>query len=88
MPHFIIDCSESIIQQKSPDEIMKAVYETAEATGLFAENDIKVTLTKNGTEINTLNIQNGEAVFSNLEVGTYTVNIGGVNKEIIIKQKQ
>ena len=44
MPHFIIDCSESILQQKSPDEIMQAVYEVAEASGLFAINDIKVRL--------------------------------------------
>jgi 5-carboxymethyl-2-hydroxymuconate isomerase len=44
MPHFIIDCSENVIQQKSPDEIMRAVYDVAEATGLFAANDIKVRL--------------------------------------------
>ena len=44
MPHFIIECSENIIQQKSPDEIMQAVYGVAEATGLFAVNDIKVRL--------------------------------------------
>ena len=44
MPHFIIDCSENIIQQKSPDEIMQAVYDAAESTGLFALNDIKVRL--------------------------------------------
>lgn len=44
MPHFIIDCSENVIQQKSPDEIMQAVYDAAEATGLFAANDIKVRL--------------------------------------------
>jgi 5-carboxymethyl-2-hydroxymuconate isomerase len=44
MPHFIIDCSENIIEQKSPEEIMQAVYDVAEATGLFAVNDIKVRL--------------------------------------------
>jgi 5-carboxymethyl-2-hydroxymuconate isomerase len=44
MPHFILDCSENIIQQKSPDEIMQAVYEVAQATGLFAANDIKIRL--------------------------------------------
>lgn len=44
MPHFVIDCSENIIEQKSPDEIMRAVYDTAEAAGLFAVNDIKVRL--------------------------------------------
>jgi 5-carboxymethyl-2-hydroxymuconate isomerase len=44
MPHFIIDCSENVIGRKSPDEIMQAVYDVAEATGLFAANDIKVRL--------------------------------------------
>lgn len=44
MPHFIIDCSENIIEQRSPEEIMQAVYDAAEVTGLFAENDIKVRL--------------------------------------------
>jgi 5-carboxymethyl-2-hydroxymuconate isomerase len=44
MPHFIIDCSEDVLQQKTADEIMDAVYETADATGLFAPNDIKVRL--------------------------------------------
>ena len=42
MPHFIIECSENIIQSKTPGEIMNAVYETAEATNLFANGDIKV----------------------------------------------
>lgn len=44
MPHFLIECSENILQQKSPDAIMQAVYDVAEATGLFAPNDIKVRL--------------------------------------------
>ena len=42
MPHFVIDCSENIITLKSPEEIMQAVYDTAESTGLFAKGDIKV----------------------------------------------
>jgi len=42
MPHFVIDCSENIITMKTPEAIMQAVYDTAEATGLFAEGDIKV----------------------------------------------
>lgn len=44
MPHFIIECSQDILQQKTPDEIMDAVYESAESAGLFAVNDIKVRL--------------------------------------------
>ncbi len=42
MPHFVIDCSENIIQLKTPEELMQAVYETAESTGLFSKGDIKV----------------------------------------------
>ena len=42
MPHFVIDCSESILNLKSPQEIMQAVYDTAESTGLFSPGDIKV----------------------------------------------
>jgi 5-carboxymethyl-2-hydroxymuconate isomerase len=42
MPHFVIDCSENIINLRSPEEIMQAVYETAESTDLFTEGDIKV----------------------------------------------
>jgi len=44
MPHFIIDCSQDILQLRTPEELMDAVYETADATGLFAPNDIKVRL--------------------------------------------
>ena len=42
MPHFVIECSADIINIKSSEEIMQAVYEVAEASQLFAENDIKV----------------------------------------------
>ncbi len=42
MPHFIIECSENVLQLKSANEIMQTVYRCAEATGLFVENDIKV----------------------------------------------
>jgi 5-carboxymethyl-2-hydroxymuconate isomerase len=42
MPHFIIDCSDGILKQKCPDEIMEAVYNVAEKSGPFAVNDIKV----------------------------------------------
>lgn len=42
MPHFVIDCSEELIEQKTPQEIMQAVYDAAESTGLFAKSDIKV----------------------------------------------
>jgi 5-carboxymethyl-2-hydroxymuconate isomerase len=42
MPHFVIDCSENILNIKSPDEIIQKVYDTAESTKLFDKGDIKV----------------------------------------------
>lgn len=42
MPHFIIDCSENIIKIKSPEKIIRKVYDTAESTDLFEKGDIKV----------------------------------------------
>lgn len=42
MPHFVIDCSESIVKMKAPNEIMQKVYDTALATDLFDPADIKV----------------------------------------------
>ena|SRR6185503_2196590 len=40
MPHFIIDCSESILDLADPDELMRSVYAAAESTGLFARNGV------------------------------------------------
>ncbi len=42
MPHFILDCSKHIIELKTPKELMQAIFDTANATDLFAESDIKV----------------------------------------------
>jgi len=42
MPHFVIDCSESLLKLGTPAEIMQKVYDTAESTGLFDKGDIKV----------------------------------------------
>lgn len=44
MPHFIIECSQDLLQEIIPDEIMDTVYKAADSTGLFAGNDIKVRL--------------------------------------------
>lgn len=42
MPHFVIDCSENVLEMKSPEQIMQKVYDTADAANLFAKGDIKV----------------------------------------------
>ena len=44
MPHFILDCSENILEIQEPRKTIETVFETAFATGLFSRNDIKVRL--------------------------------------------
>ena len=40
MPHFIIDCSESILRLAEPNALMRTVYAAAESTGLFAVSGV------------------------------------------------
>lgn len=55
---------------------------------LFTENEVEVLLIKDGATFATQTINNGEAIFSNLEVGEYQVKVSGNNKEIVINLKQ
>ena len=44
MPHFIIDCTERVLEIHKPRKVLEAVFETAYSTGLFGRDDIKVRL--------------------------------------------
>lgn len=45
MPHFIIHCSQHVVELSSPKNIIQEVYNAAEATSLFDKGDIKVRIT-------------------------------------------
>jgi 5-carboxymethyl-2-hydroxymuconate isomerase len=40
MPHFVIECSASILRAAPADDLMQAVYAAAESTGLFARSGV------------------------------------------------
>ena len=40
MPHFVIDCSESVLSLAEPGELMQSVFQAAESTGLFATSGV------------------------------------------------
>ncbi len=44
MPHFIIDCSENILKEISPEALINTVYTAAARSGLFHHDDVKVRL--------------------------------------------
>ena len=42
MPNFVVDCSRGILQQRREEEILAALHDAANSTGLFEVSDIKV----------------------------------------------
>ena len=42
MPHFVVDCSQSILQTQTEEQIIGRVHRAANSTGIFDEDDIKV----------------------------------------------
>ena len=40
MPHFVIDCSDSVLSLADPGELMQSVFQAAESTGLFATSGV------------------------------------------------
>lgn len=42
MPHFVVDCSQGVLEQSSEVEILARLHRAATSTGLFEESDIKV----------------------------------------------
>ena len=44
MPHFIIDCSATIVKRIPTRQLLRLVHDTAASSGLFEAKDIKVRL--------------------------------------------
>ncbi len=42
MPHFVVDCAQSILLLQSEEQIIDRVFRVANESGLFEENDIKI----------------------------------------------
>ncbi len=88
MPHFVLDCSENILRIHSPDEILRKVHDTAEATGLFKPGDIKVRIrpfeyfTVGGEKSDFIHI------FGNIMEGRTIEQKANLSQQIVTKLKQ
>ncbi|MBW2936780.1 5-carboxymethyl-2-hydroxymuconate Delta-isomerase [Aureisphaera sp. CAU 1614] len=87
MPHFIIDCSEEIIKLKSPQEIIQNVYNTAESTGLFLPEEIKVRINQFQYYTTGNSKDNFIHVFGNIMEGRNTEQKAGLSKRIVTELK-
>ncbi|MFD2824646.1 5-carboxymethyl-2-hydroxymuconate Delta-isomerase [Lacinutrix iliipiscaria] len=87
MPHFVIDCSQQIIELKSPEIIMQKVYDTAKSTGLFTPEDIKVRI----NPFQYYNVGNSKDnfihVFTNIMEGRTTEQKAELSKRIVTELK-
>lgn len=85
MPHFILDCSERILEIQEPRKVLEAVFETAFATGLFGREDIKVRLNPFKHSL----VQSGEAdfihVFGNIMEGRTAKQKANLSNVIVTK---
>ena len=85
MPHFILDCSENILELQKPRKVIEAVFETAFSTGLFDRDDIKVRLNPYKYSI----VQSEEAdfihVFGNIMEGRTAEQKANLSKEVVTK---
>ena len=85
MPHFILDCTERILEIQDPQKVIEAVFETAYETGLFGRNDIKVRLNPFKHSL----VQSGDAdfihVFGNIMEGRTDAQKANLSKMIVSK---
>lgn len=89
MPHFIIHHSENILNLQAAGAILKAVHDTAEATGLFKKGDIKVRLQSFEKENFTVGNTTADFihVFGNIMEGRTTEQKASLSKAIITELK-
>ncbi|HEX8736777.1 MAG TPA: 5-carboxymethyl-2-hydroxymuconate Delta-isomerase [Pyrinomonadaceae bacterium] len=88
MPHFVVDCSENVLQIHSPEEILRRIHDTAQASRLFKKGDIKVRI--RAFEYHTV----GEAkadfihVFGNIMEGRTTEQKANLSRQIVTELKR
>ncbi|HTF04093.1 MAG TPA: 5-carboxymethyl-2-hydroxymuconate Delta-isomerase [Bacteroidia bacterium] len=87
MPHFIIDCSEKILESCSVEKLLSTVHDTADSTGLFKKGDIKVRVQpyKYFTVANTQS--DFIHVFGHIMQGRTTEQKADLSKRIVAKLK-
>ena len=87
MPHFVLDCSENILELQNPRKVLQEILETAYSTGLFEKNDIKVRL----NPFKHLLVQGSDYdfihVFANIMEGRTTEQKSNLSKQVVKKLK-
>ena len=88
MPHFVIDCSASVLDESSENEINQLVHNAALQTELFSEHEIKVRVNPYSTYM-----VGGQAtpfihVFSSIMQGRTVEQRAGLSKAVVAALSQ
>ena len=87
MPHFILDCTERVLEIRDPKIVLSEVLEVAYSTGLFDKNDIKLRMNPFKYSL----VQEGEHdfihVFGNIMEGRIDEQKASLSRLIVSKLK-
>ena len=87
MPHFVLDCSEKILDKKIPNEVIEEVFKVAVSSGLFKTEDVKVRInpfkhyTTGGSDDDFIH------VFANIMEGRTTEQKAELSASVVSKLK-
>lgn len=87
MPHFVLDCSQQILELKSPESIIQKVYDTARSTDLFIPEEIKVRINPFQYYTTGNSDDNFIHVFANIMEGRTTEQKAELSKQIVTALK-
>ena len=87
MPHFIIECSETVKDTISELDLLKEIHHVANASGLFEEADIKVRMNPYSTYLVGGEKKDFVHVFASVMGGRSTVQKAELSKAIVHKLK-
>ena len=85
MPHFVVDCSASVLSTHDEGTINEQIHIVANSTGLFDENDIKVRVNPFKNYIVGNRQEDFIHVFSNIMEGRTTDQKANLSKVIVKK---
>jgi 5-carboxymethyl-2-hydroxymuconate isomerase len=87
MPHFVLDCSNTVIKSKSPEAILQLIYNTAKSTGLFVPGDIKVRINPFQDYMTGSSKDDFIHIFANIMEGRTTKQKADLSKKVISELK-
>lgn len=88
MPHFVVDCSESILSVNDENIIIEQIHIVVNSTGLFTESDIKVRVNPFKTYIVGNKKDDFIHVFSNIMEGRTAEQKANLSKVIVKRLTQ